>query len=419
MDSTVLKGKIMFSSTTVLLKKNKVSNSKKSSAADSGKNSVCEAEILIGGVEAIEKIFDEWTELCEEGASNEPFFRPEWFASFVKNFESEILLITVRRDGILRAVLPLMRKKENLHGIPVRKLQAVFNLNTQRFDLIHGADETERNAVVEILWTEIKKLSKWDVLEMRLVKKDSWLDDLLNLAKSERHPAGIWEMDSAPFISLPQGKDKEKLIEEYFKGSRKHLKQELNRRLRRLKELGKVEFVVSRGYSAQLLKTYFELEARGWKGRGGTAVICEQNVAALHNDFARAVAAKNALFIYELKLDDKTIAMSVNVMYDRQTVHWKTSYDEEYARYSPGNLLFRELLSDSIRRDSPEIDFLSPATPNKKFWASGERQHGAFYIFQTGIFGSLLWRWKFSVVNYLRRFKQNKLEAAIKKKIQL
>ncbi|HLM60469.1 MAG TPA: GNAT family N-acetyltransferase, partial [Pyrinomonadaceae bacterium] len=334
----------------------------KSTVLEINKKFVFETEILTGGVETIEKIFSEWTALCEEGASNEPFFRPEWFVAFVKNFEKEILLITVRRNKKLRAVLPLVRKNSNLHGVPARKLQAVFNLQTQRFDLIHGSDETERAEIVKAVWQEIKRQSEWDVLEMRLIKKDSWLNDLLACAAGENHPTGIWQMDAAPFITLPQGEDKETLIEEFFKGSRKHLRQELNRRLRRLKELGKVEFVVTREYSPELMQRYFELEAEGWKGRGGTAVTCDPNVAQMHNDFARAVAAANALFIYELKLDDKTIAMSVNIIYDKQTIHWKTSYDEKYARYSPGNLLFRELLSDCVRRDSPEIDFLSPAT---------------------------------------------------------
>ena len=71
---------------------------------------VFQSEVLIGGIEIIEKIFADWTTLCEEGASNNPFLRPEWFTAFVKNFESEIMLLTVRREEKLRAVLPLVLK---------------------------------------------------------------------------------------------------------------------------------------------------------------------------------------------------------------------------------------------------------------------------------------------------------------------
>jgi hypothetical protein len=393
------------SSIDILLENNQLASDEKLSVTEIP-NETLQEGISIGGVEVIEKIFDEWTELCEEGACNEPFFRPEWFVAFVENFEKEILLLTVRSGGKLRAVLPLVKRKGNLHGIPVRSLEAVYNLNTQRFDLIHGADESERKEIIEAVWKEIKRQSKWQILEMRLVKNDSWLNDLLAVAESENYRTGIWQMDSAPFVSLPQGEDKEKLINEYFSGLKKHFRQELKRRLNRLKEQGTVEFVVTRGYQSELMQKYFEQEARSWKGRGGTAVACDPKVVKLHDDFARAVGAQNALSIYELKLDGKTIAMSVNIMFDRKTIFWKTSFDEEYKRFSPGNLLIKEFLTDAIRNNSSELDMLSPATDYKKVWASGEHEHAALYVFQPGILGWLLWNWKFSVISRLRKFKK-------------
>lgn len=393
------------SSIDILLENDKIALAEKLPLLEIPRESL-QTEILRGGVEIIETIFDEWTELCEEGASNEPFFRPEWFHIFVENFEKEILLLTVRRAGKLRAILPLVKRRGNLHGIPVKSLEAVYNLNTQRFDLIHGADETERNEIVQAVWREIKNQSKWRVLELRQVKKDSWLNDLLAVAGSENYRTGIWQMDGAPFVTLPQGEDKEKLIEECFGGLKKHFRRDLKRRLTRLEEQGAVEFVVTRGYQPELMQKYFELEARSWKGRSGTAVACDPKVVKLHDDFARAVAAKNALFIYELKFEGKTIAMSINIMYDRKTIFWKTSFDEDYKRYSPGNLLIQEFLADAIRHNSSELDMLSPATDYKKVWATGEHEHAAFYIFQPGILGTLLWNWKFSVISRLRKLKK-------------
>jgi CelD/BcsL family acetyltransferase involved in cellulose biosynthesis len=248
---------------------------------------------------------------------------------------------------------------------------------------------------------------------MRLVQKESWLKDLIALAESENYRTGIWQMDGAPFVRLPRGDDKEKLIADYFKNFSKNRRQILGKKLRRLEKLGKVEFCVTRGYRAELMQKYFALEAQSWKGRGGTDAASDTKVARLHDDFARAVAGQNALFIYELKLNGKTIAMYISIMYSSETIGWKMSFDEEYARFSPGNLLLWEVLKGCIRNDSPELDMLSPATENKKFWASGEREHVAFYIFQRGIVGAMLWKWKFSVIKRLRKFKKNTpLEAA-------
>lgn len=363
-------------------------------------------EIIIGGIEAIAGITGEWIKLCEEGASNEPFFRPEWFSAFVNNFEKKVELVTVRHKGRLRAVLPLVKKRGGLNGIPVTKLQALSNLNTQRFDLVHGADDSERKRITSAVWNAIKgHPGGWDVLEVRLVDEESWFRDVLDLAAKENYPTGIWQMDSAPYIALPRSGNKEELIENYFTGPRKHLKQELNRRLRRLREMGTVEFVTTSGCSPAQLQTYLDLEAKGWKGRGGTALANDPCVVRMHEEFVREVTAKKGLRVYELKLDGQAIAMILNINCGNKTIHWKTSYDEDYSKYSPGNILFRELLSDSVRNDSSEIDFMSPVTPNKKAWASDERRHVAFYIFRRGLWGSLLRTWKFGVMGRLREFK--------------
>lgn len=361
--------------------------------------------VLTGGAEIIAPIEGEWADLCDEGASSSPFLRPEWFAPFAKNFDKKIKLLKIDDGERLRALLPLEKKWAPLHGVPARMLKAVFNLNTQRFDLVHGAAEGERRQITKAAWEAMQSLPGWDVVELRLVRSDSWLADVASLAEREGWFTGVWQMGVAPYIALPRSKDQGLAVAEFFSTSRKHLRQELDRRLRRLRELGSVEFVVTHGCSPELLATYFDLEARGWKGRRGTAVTDDPRVARLHGEFSTQMAARNALYVYELKIDNKTIAMSLNIREGRQMIHWKTSFDEEYSRFAPGNLLFRKLLTDSIEQGLDEIDFLPPSTPNKRVWATGERQYVAFYIFRRSLAGSLLFAWKFGIVAGLRSWK--------------
>lgn len=370
------------------------------------------SETLIGGLEIIEKISDEWIELCKDGVSNEPFFRPEWFRSFVKNFEKEILLVTVRKNGKLKAVLPLVKKKDSLHGVPIVKHSSIFNLQSQRFDLIHTKDESEKDDILRAIWQELKRQKDWNVFETRLTYRNSWLADLLKIAEKENYKTGVWEMDSAPFVSLPEGEDKNKLIENYFKGLSKNRRKLLSKNLRHLQEIGEVEFCVTQGFSKELIEKYFALEAQSWKARAGTDVNSDERIAKLHEDFARECAAKNVLFIHELKLDGKTIAMYLSIGFDeKRTIGWKMSFDENYAKFSPGNVLFKEVLSECMRRNSSELDMLSPSNYNKKLFASGEREHAAFYIFQKGIYGKFLNFWKFEIVQKLRKIKQQKRES--------
>lgn len=344
----------------------------------------------------------EWSGLCDEGASSLPFLRPDWFTTFAGIFDKRMELVTVKVGGRLRALLPLERNWGSLHGIPVRKLQGVFNLNTQRFDLVHGPLESEKREIVGSVWEALSSRSDWDIIEFRLVPEGSWLAHLLTLAEREGHRTGKWKMDAAPYIELGGSDEPEGAFSRFFGSTRRHLRQELDRRLRRLGEQGEVEFAVTQDASSEILSRYFDLEARGWKGRRGTAVTDDIRVERLHREFASNLSAKNALLVYELTLDRKTIAMSLNFRDGGRVVHWKTSYDEDFSRYAPGNLLFRRLLTDCIEQRVSEIDLLSPSTPNKCLWATGQRETAALYIFRRGFVGRLLWLWKFGIVGWLR-----------------
>lgn len=392
-------------SNAILLKKNN-SDFLKKAEVSAVRETNFTAETLIGGLEIIENLSAEWIELCKEGASNEPFFRPEWFYSFIKSFEKEVLLVIVRKNGKLKAVLPLVKKKDLLHGVPVVKLGAIFNLQSQRFDLIHTANESEKEEILNTIWREIKRQKGWNVFETRLAYRNSWLADLLKIAEKENYKTGVWKMDDAPFVKLPEGENKSELIENYFKNLSKNRRKLLSKNLRHLQEIGKVEFCVTRGFSKELIEKYFALEAQSWKARAGTDVNSDARIAELHKDFARECAAKNVLFIHELKLDGKTIAMYLSIGFDeKRTIGWKMSFDENYARFSPGNVLFKEVLSECMRQNSTELDMLSPSNYNKKLFASGAREHAAFYIFQKGIYGSFFNFWKFDVVKKLRKLK--------------
>ncbi len=374
-----------------------------------------EIELLRGGAEIIASLASEWGALYAEGGRDIAFLRPEWFTALVASFKKKNLeIVAVRKEGMLRAVLPLMRRRSQINGVPVRKLQAVFNPNTPQFDLLHGADERERDEVVEGIWNELEQSKGWDAIECRLVRTDSWLLDLVKISGSRGFPSGVWHMDTAPYVEVPPI-DGANSIDSFFSGKRKHLGKELTRRLRRLEERGSVEFIRNSRFSPEMIGRFFELEKKGWKGKGNTAAVQDERSAQLHKNFSQSMGDAGDLMVYELRIDSVTIAMSLNIKCRGRVLHWKTTYDEEFSRYSPGNLLFRKLLTDCASESIHEIDFLCPSLPYKTVWATGEREHVAIYIFRPALVGWVSWLWKFRVVTHVRRLKQAypKLFAAV------
>lgn len=118
--------------------------------------------------------------------------------------------------------------------------------------------------------------------------------------------------------------------------------QDINRNLRRLRELGEVTFerAVEPAEVAKRLEQFLEMERSGWKGRYGTAFLCNPDEA----DFARRAlgdtqnpAGRSA--IDSLLLDGVPIAMSVNLVSGRTMFTPKCTYDEQFRKYSPGLVL--------------------------------------------------------------------------------
>jgi CelD/BcsL family acetyltransferase involved in cellulose biosynthesis len=117
---------------------------------------------------------------------------------------------------------------------------------------------------------------------------------------------------------------------------------DLQRNLRRLRELGTVRFERARepGLVARRFEQFLAMENAGWKGDSGTALLARNRDA----DFARAALAPRGdapgmVSIDALLLDERPIALSVNMQAREATFTPKCTYDEAYRRFSPGFLL--------------------------------------------------------------------------------
>lgn len=122
-------------------------------------------------------------------------------------------------------------------------------------------------------------------------------------------------------------------------------RKELRRQRRRLERTGTLTTVLATDAAAVpgALDDFFALEAKGWKGRAGSA-------AALHEDLrgfvARAVsglAAEGKARVDRLRLSGQAIAALVTLRSGASAWTWKIAYDESHAHASPGVQLMVDL----------------------------------------------------------------------------
>jgi CelD/BcsL family acetyltransferase involved in cellulose biosynthesis len=142
-------------------------------------------------------------------------------------------------------------------------------------------------------------------------------------------------------------------------------RKELRRQRKRLGELGGLTFMDARTPAAVAiaLDEFFAIEARGWKGRAGTAARCDGGIAEFMQGAVTALAAEGKAQVLRLCMDARPIAAIIVLRSGSSAWCWKIAYDEVHARFSPGVQLLLET-TDTLLRDGGVTRADSCATPD-------------------------------------------------------
>ncbi len=123
-------------------------------------------------------------------------------------------------------------------------------------------------------------------------------------------------------------------------------RKELRRQANRLSELGDVQFTQINDDAGlrQWIDEFLALEKQGWKGESGSALDCSDETRNFFRYTLHGVAKADQLERHDVRLDGKPMAMLVNFLSAPGSFSFKTAFDEEYSRFSPGVLLQHENL---------------------------------------------------------------------------
>jgi Acetyltransferase (GNAT) domain len=131
-------------------------------------------------------------------------------------------------------------------------------------------------------------------------------------------------------------------VEEYYETAvRAKKRKELRRQKTRLSEEGELTFLRDDSDIGLMewVEEFLALEMRGWKGSNGSALASALPTRALFCEVLKGAAAVGRLERLDLRLNGKPLAMLVNFLCPPAAFSFKTTFDEDYSRFSPGVLL--------------------------------------------------------------------------------
>ncbi|MBV8475902.1 MAG: GNAT family N-acetyltransferase [Acidobacteria bacterium] len=318
-----------------------------------------------GGVHLIDRLAEEWRELCSRAVDDQPFYRPEWIRAYLRAFvpDAVLLLLSVRLDGRLHLVLPLVRERVWLAGIPLRGLRAPANIHPGRFDAVRSAG-AEGDAALTAACTTLSQ-SRWDILEFAHIPEKSTVAELISTLSTLGWRTYSVREKSNPYVIIPSNPD---LRSRMPINSR--LRTKLRQARRELTSQGSLKFSRVEVAEHAALERFYQLEASGWKGRQGSAIVSVPQVRYFYQEIAEAAASLRYFVLYMLELNERLLAAHFSLMLAGRCYSPKVAYDESFARYAPGHLIVAEILDDCASRGISVYDITGPADEWKMKWTT-------------------------------------------------
>ena len=166
-------------------------------------------------------------------------------------------------------------------------------------------------------------------------------------------------------------------FESYWQGRSKNLQRNIKRYFNRLGKSDisiNIESHTSLGEIENALSRYGEMEIKSWKAKKGTAIHQNNQQGQFYLDLIKSFAKTGQAEILELYLNDVLTASRINLLHKNMLIILKTTYDENFSKYSPGRLLLYRLIEREFTLNRiNHIEFYTNATTDQLSWSTGKR----------------------------------------------
>lgn len=341
-----------------------------------------------------------WNKLLDRSGIDHPFLTHEWISIWWDCFAESATpyILTVMAGADIVAIAPLMVSRTRLFGCSFRRLHAIVNVYTERFDWLLG-DRPEE--ACQLLWTYLKDhANEWDVLELRQLPAESQtLKELAPLIERDGYKVGRWSANEAPYISIRQP------WEAYYRSLKKSHRANVRNHTNQLERHGPIalDIVAIDDRWEVDMEDALKLEAVTWKVDEGTSLRSRRESADFYRRMLRRAAQLGWLHMCFLKVGVVRIAVRISLLYHNKLFMLKSGYDEAYHRYSPGQVLTERLLQEAWDKKWDEVDFLGDEERWKRSWATDRRPHAWLFVFPNRVKSRLLHDMKFRVIPGLRQ----------------
>ncbi|MGI9377479.1 MAG: GNAT family N-acetyltransferase [Tsuneonella suprasediminis] len=290
-----------------------------------------------------------WDALAQCAVEPNPFAERWFMQASLDAFDQagEVQLATLEHDGALVGIVPLARLNRYAE-YPFPHITGWVHHNAFCGAPLVATGYEHAFWRELLIWCDSHAGARLFLHLSHLPKDGPLFSALREVTASQHRASAIVHREERALLASDLAPDA------YFEASMSSKKRkELRRQAKRLSEEGALRFerVTDATALSEWIGRFLALEQTGWKGAEGSALACASDTRQFFRDALIAAAVAGRLERLALYLDERPIAMLANFITPPGAYSFKTTFDEDCARYSPGVLLQRENL-DILANDA-------------------------------------------------------------------
>jgi CelD/BcsL family acetyltransferase involved in cellulose biosynthesis len=343
-----------------------------------------------------------WRDLIEASGQRSPFLSHDWFACCWRtagpNRRREVWIVEDAAGPV--ALLPLLRSRARVRGIPLRTLALLDAPDTPFIELVTARQPLE---VLEYVLRTLRARGDWDVFSLRKLPLESPTFKTLELVLPSHFAWRVIGRTASPVLSITGA------WEDFLRGRTPRFRKTCRNVENRVRRAGHVVVEEHRDVDPDgpVFAEVLEVSRASWKGPRGLAMATMQGMPRFFRELTRRASANGWLHLWILRVNGRAVATEYQIGHNGRRYALRADFDAGLAELSPGAYLNQRIVQALFEgRDVHEYDMGPGLNEYKLRWATGAYETVSLDVYAPTARGSLLRTLETRILPWVRRWRR-------------